>query len=471
MPLSSIPQNPHRNTSPNTAITYTDQNYRDPFEIAQVVGERAGLPKEMLDQVHTHCQELVKDSWLGFLDMFNMNIPFETDYIQFVETTTPDFVIDDDGAVTRSGNDFTIDWSVVEGYETGEDAWFFRENFTILVTDDAGVSQVGVISAVDKANNTFTALCRDASGWTVAASNLTVDGDFGGDFDKGSCGPEGLLELRKKTSHVLKFITMKEAVRSSGGNRYAYCLGNNDDEVMWYDDNTLECKKRLNRKMAKSLMLEQESEAGSDAYAAGKFGTKGLFQNLEENGLVHTGYITDLAHLEAITTYWDSLGYRGNKEFICHCDTTQYRHFEQIASQLAQSLNVQLEIVLGNTPTNFMAIGFNSIRKDDYVIHFSKWGLTEGNSPLGKKRVKDVMPKGIMMPMGTVPTRINGVERNVPYIFKAYQDKAKMGKAGMIRTYFDGAFAGTGTCEYLEISKSTTVAIAVVCPEAITIIK
>ncbi len=83
------------------------------------------------------------------------------------------------------------------------------------------------------------------------------------------------------------------------------------------------------------------------------------------------------------------------------------------------------------------------------------------------------MPKGVIMPMGTVETKINGETKRVPYIFKAYQDKAKMGKGGMVRTYLTGGFAGGNgsDCEYLKISKSTTVGLAVVVPEAITLIK
>ena len=469
MPITSTPQNPHNNTTP---VLFTAANHADPFAIAQLVADRNEIPAEVLDQVETDCHELVRDSWLAFLDMFQMNIGFTTDFVQFLETTQPDYVIDDDGAVTRTGNDFAIDWSLVQGYNAGEDAFFYRVDDAILVIDDNGVKENGVITAIDKANNTFTAVTRNGAAWTVDTTNLTID-ITGGDFDKGSCGPEGLLELRKKTSTVLNLVTIKDAMQSEGGKRYGFCLDESDGEYAWYDDNTMKLMKRLNKKVAKALMNEIDSVDGSAAYNAGKFGTKGLFQKLEEDGLVHTGYITDEAGLEAITTYWDSLGFRGNKEFVAHVDTTQYRYLEQIAGEMANRLNIELHVILGNTPDNMLKIGFNSLHKDGYTIHFSKWGLTEGNSPLGKKRIKDVMPKGIIMPMGTVPTKINGVERQVPYIFKAYQDFAQEGKPGMVRTYFTGGFAGGNgsDCEYLKITKSTTVGLGVVCPEAITLIK
>ena len=464
MAITKTPSNPHNNTSPTLL---NNDNYADPFALATLINAQQGLPQDALDQVKSDCASLVIDSWLGFLDMFQMNFAFETDYIQFVETETPDYVIDDDGAVTRALNVFTIDWSAVEGYVAGEDAFYFRVDDTIAVSDNNGLQEVGVITAVDKANNQFTAVCRNGANWSGLLLDITID-VIGGDHDKGSCSPESLLELRKTKSVNLKMITIKDAIQTSGGNRYAYTFP--DGEVAWYDDNTLELTKRLNRKIAKSLLLEIESADGSGAHSAGKFGTKGLFQKLGEDSLVHTGYITTVAGVESITQYWNSLGFKG-KEFVAHVDNTQYRHFEIIGGLLASQLNVNLEVVLGNTPDNFMKIGFNSITVDGYTIHFSKWGLVDGNSPLGKQRIGATMPKGIIMPMGTVPTQVNGVDKNVPYIFKAYQDKGKYGKGGMIRTYLTGGFNGDGDCEYAKISKSTTVAICCVCPEALTLIK
>lgn len=466
MALTNTPTNPHKNT---TAKLLDQSNYSDPFALATEVAKQVGLPKEVLDQVRLDCESLVKENWLGFLDMFQMNIPFETDYVQFIESETPDYVIDDDGAVTRLADVFSIDWSAVSGWEAGEDAFFYRVDDVVAIYDDNGKKEMGVITAIDKASASFTAKCRNGAAWSVDTSNLTIDVN-GGDFDKESCSPEGLLELRKTRSKILKFITVKDAMKTAGGNRYAFEL--NDGEVKWYDDNGIALAKRLNTKVAKTLMNDIESVDGSGAHGIGKFGTKGLFQNLEENGLVHTGYITDVSNLESITTYWDSLGY-DNKEFIAHVDSTQYRHFETIASQIATDLGVQLSVVLGNTPDNYMRFGFNSLLKDGYTIHFTKWNLTDGNSPLGKKRISTQMPKGVIMPMGTVETKINGETKRVPYIFKAYQDKAKMGKGGMVRTYLTGGFAGGNgsDCEYLKISKSTTVGLAVVVPEAITLIK
>jgi hypothetical protein len=218
-------------------------------------------------------------------------------------------------------------------------------------------------------------------------------------------------------------------------------------------------------------MNEIESITGSGAFSAGKYGTQGLFDNLEKNGLLSTGYITTETQLRAITQYWDSLGYK-NKEFIAHVDRVQFRHFETLAGTIITNLGAQIKVNLDNKLDNYSRFGFVSLTIDGYTIHFSKWGLTDGNSPLGKKRIKDVMPKGIIMPTGTIKTMVNGQEMNVPYIFKAYQDMAGLGvnSAGMIRTFLTGGFNGDGDCEYSKITKSTTVGIAVPCPEAVTII-
>lgn len=456
--------NPHNNTTPN--ILLGTDNYTDPITLAADAAKMQGLPKEVLDKVYTDVEKLVKDSWLGFLDAFNMNVAVRTNSIELVESQTPDYVIDDDGAVARSTDVFTIDWTKVQGYETGEDAFFFRVNDTVMVVDNSK-KEMGVITAIDKTANTFTAKCKNGTAWTVATTNLSVD-VTGSDHDRGSCGPEGLMELRKRKSKILKLVIIKDAIKTAAGKRWKFT--NDVGDVSWYDENTLALMKRLNNKIAKTLMLDIQSKTNSAAATAGKWGTQGLFDNLEENGLLYTGYMTDVAHLESVTDYWDTLGYE-NKEFIAHVDNTQYKNFEKIAGQISKDKGVVLNVNLDNKLNNYSQFGFSSLALGGYIIHFSKWSLTTGNSQLGKKRIKDQMPKGIIMPMGFVETAINGETRQVPYIFKVYQDMSPVGPSGMVRTYMSGAFNGQGTCEYSEISKSTTVGIACPVPEAITLIK
>ena len=464
MATITAPTNPRNYISPNIL---NDATYRDPFELLADVQGRAGLPPEVLDQVYTDCSALVKDSWLGFLDMFQMNMAFTTDYIQFVEHSTPDFVIDDDGAVTREANVFTIDWDAVEGYETGEDAWFFRVNDVVAVYDDTK-KEMGVITAIDKSAGTFTAVTRNGANWTVGTTNLTIDVN-GSDFDRASCGPEGLMELRKTKTEILKLQIIKDAIQYTGGRRYAFCLDDNNGEVAWYDENSLELMRRLNTKVAKTLMNDIESEEGSAAHAIGKYGTKGLFQKLREDGVHISDYITTVAELEALTDYYDSLGL-STKEFVIHGDQTQIRALENIAVLLGTRFNINTNVDFQNSPDNMMKFGFNGFMKDGYTFWFSKWELTTGASPLGRNRIKEQMPKAIIMPKGTVRSVINGETKQVPYIFKAYQDMKE--KPGMVRTFFTGGFAnGNGSdCEFLKITKSTTVGLAVPCPEAIAVV-
>jgi len=462
--MATFPANPHNNTSP---VLLDDKTYRNPVDLLAEMQAKEGVPDEVLDRVISHCADLWQDSWTGFLDEYQHNIPFETDFVQFVEHETPDYVIDDDGAVARTGEDFTITWANVEGWVSGQNAWFFRIDDVIMVVDNTGKKEMGVITSMDSGTNTFTAKCREGASWTVATTNLTID-VTGSDFDRASCGPEGLLELRKTKTHILKLQIVKEAMEWTGGKAYKYDL--EKERVAWYDDNTLELDRRLNDKVAKTMLLETESIDGSGAHTAGKYGTKGLFQKLEQDGVLQSGYITTEATLESITDYYDDLGIK-TKEFVFHCDTAQYRYLEKIASEIATTLSIDLSLVLSNNTENKMMFGYSALKKDGYTFYFSKWELKNGNSPLGKDRIKDAMPKGIIMPKGTVKTMINGAEVQVPYIFKAYQNMKL--KPGLVRTFFSGGFAeGNGSdCEYLKVTKSTTVAIGCPCPEAIVYVK
>tara|TARA_R110000822_G_scaffold241380_3_gene370699 strand:+ start:6148 stop:7533 length:1386 start_codon:yes stop_codon:yes gene_type:complete len=461
MALSNVPTNPHRNTPP---MVLTKDNYTDPY---LVVGQD-GLPKEIYDQVVNHCKEMISDDALGFLDAFDMTKAFQTDYIEFLETSTRDQVLDDDGAVTRAGEVFTIDFTVVDGFEAGEDNWYFQPNDNIYVVDANGLLEQGVIETTDKAAGTFVAKCANQAAWSGLLVNLTLD-TMGSDFDRGSCGPEGTLELRKTTSRFLKLNTVRKAMKSTGGTKYAWCM---DGEWNWYDENKIKVRKRLNKEVTKKLLISIQSADASGAHAIGKYGTQGLFDNIETYGATQTGYIDDIAKLRALTEYWDSLGIT-KKEFIVHCNRTQYRNLEAIATLLLAAHNVQVNVDFKNDLNNYAKFGYNSLTIDEYTIHFRKWNLTDGNSPFGKRNTIDAMPKALFIPMGTTETKVNGVEQSTPYIFKAYQQFPEHNQMNMIREVTTGAFAPTptNTCEYEMITLTTTVGLVVVCPELFVIVK
>lgn len=466
MAITNQPINPHNNTTHN--IVMGRDNYTDPYTLSSLMEGKAGLPKETTDLIHEHCNDIAQDSWMGFLDKFNYKVAVETDYVTFVETKTPNTIIDDDGAVTRAGNVFTIDWSAVEGWETGDDAFIYQPSQVISVADDTKIEH-GVITAVDKTTNTLTAVCQEGADWTIGTANLHLD-ITGGDWDAASCAPDGDLEMRKKTTRQLKLATVKASQTYYGGKKYSYCIDNENWE--WYDDETNDVTKKLNRLASKGMLTGIPSVSGSAAHTAGKYGTLGVFKNIETNG-VTLGEITTVADVDALVDYYDGLGFNGDKSFYIYCDTSQYRKLEAVASLIATSQNITLNMDVSNTPENMVSIGFKGFTRGGYTFYFNKWGLTTGNSSLGKGNFKSLYPKGMIVPMGTVKTTVNGIEMRVPYLFKVYQDKKKLGKyaAGEVRTHFDGAFAGQGTCEYKLINKSTTVGIASVCTEALAIIK
>lgn len=468
--ITKQPVNPHNNTTP---YVLNDKNYAKPADLLALVQGRAGVPKMVLDQIETDCLNSARNSWMGFLDMNQMSIGFNTNTIEILEHKTPDYVIGGgtNSAVNRAANVFTIVPANIVNFDTGTDFYFFRENDVVTIYDADGNKETGVITSVaDKATFKFTAVSRETSDWSKLTANsgtskLTID-VIGSDFHRQSCGPEGLLELRKTKATTLRMTNIKDAMQYDGGDRYAFCFPGG--EVKWYDDNTLELDKRLNVKVAKTLLTDVQSAAASSAYAAGYYGTQGLFAKIKAEGL-NTNKIATVADLREITAYYDALGIN-TKEFAIHCDIAQYQALQSIADLLGQSVNINMNINLENRNDNMWRFGFAGVEVDGYTFHFTKWDLTSGNSSFSRDVISSSLPHGMIMPLGTVKTKINGVERQVPYIFKAYQNMNLM--PGEVRTMFTGAFAPTPTndCEYLKVTKSTTVGLGVPCPEVLTII-
>jgi len=455
MALQTPTPNAYNNNPP---VLFTTDNYKDPFTVKAQVEEFGGLPKEAFDQIETDIEKLVRNDFLGFIDYFNLNIGFETDNVMFVETTTPDYVIDDDGAVTRDGNDFTIDFSAVEGYEEGENAFVYQKDMVITVYDDTGKEEQGVITEIDPANNKFTARTYDGADWTVATSNLTLSLE-GSDFDKSSCSPEAPLEYRKTKTKSQRFQKVKTSLKATKGEKYKFCY--EDGTWAWYDDNRIKAQKKHNDNIKKTLLKQHPAVENSGAFGVGKYGSLGLIPNLKENGLVYSGYVQTVADLDTILDYYEDDLALTTKEFSWHMDTTQMKYADAIARELNAMYNIQRNVDC----MGLCNLGFQQIQYRGFTIHFTKWSLTGGNSPYSKKRV--VMPKSILMPMGTIPTKINGEDRNVPYIFKAYRNDEWM--PGMTRTIIDGAAVNNGTCEFKRITLSSDVALIVPVPEAIMI--
>ncbi len=456
----AVPTNPHKNRPP---IVLSQANYVDPYTI---VGS-SGIPQLVYDTIVNDCLAIMQDDWMGFLDEFSMTKSFTTNSLEYVETTTRDNVIDDDTAIARAGDVFTITWANVEGNDAGQEHFTYLVDMTIFVVDGTKMEQ-GVITDVDAGAETITAKCANGASWTVATSVLTL-GTIGGDFDRGSCGPEGQLETRKTQSRFVKLATTRVAMQSNGGSRYAWLY---NGAWKWYDDNMKRTRRLLNNEVSKKLLISIQSADSSGAHGIAKYGSEGLFENIRANGGVQSGYITTKAILQGITDYWDDLGLR-EKVFLAKVDKAQYRHFESISSEIMTDLSVTINVDLDNKSDNFSKFGYKTLELDGYTIHFSKWGVTEGNSPFGKKRIVDVFPFGVIIPMGTTLTKINGVEQTTPYIFKAYQVFPEFNQNNIIREVLTGAFAPTPTndCEYEKLTLSTTTGIVLPCPEPFIIIQ
>jgi len=463
MAIQHQPTNPHHNAPP---VVIDQSGFTDPVVLAQLAqSQYGGLPKEAMDRITVDIKKLTDNNFLAFLEAYGMTLPVKSDTIVFVESTTPDRTIDDDAAVTRSADEFTIDWSAVEGYVNGDDSFFMKVNDNVTATDNTGKEEYGVITSIDKANNKFTAKCSDGASWTVDTQNLTLT--FGGnDYGPGTCAPDGDLELRRQETRTQKLQTIKHAKDYKKGAKYAFCF-NDGKTVKWYDKTMFELKDELNNKVNTTLLVAHESATGSGAYGAKKYGTLGLFQNIKTNGLWWNGYVTDVAHVKTILDYYTTLGIK-TKQLMWWVDSTQYDYLEKIAVDYAKNKGVDVSIILEAKDELILKFGFKGFDMNEYEIRFKKWGLTDGNSPFGKKRIKGAMPKGMIVPIGLVPTVINGEKKDVPYLFKVYKDEEL--KPGQVRYYQDGGWLGNGSCEYAKLSASTTVTLVTPVPEALTII-
>lgn len=199
--------------------------------------------------------------------------------------------------VTRSSNVFTL---VAHNY---------RVNETIVVrNDDGSVVRQGKITAVT--DDTFTALCGEAAGWTaVGTTALTVFVDSN-EWAKDTKGFTVSLDS-KFSSFSQQPVIIKEMVKESGSNMaqitwlYVENTSTGTGGYVWYFKNFADTEMRFQNAI-ESKLIRGKKWAG-DLLAAGDEGTQGLF-DIASEGNVFEGQLSDLTDTDELVERMDAQG-------------------------------------------------------------------------------------------------------------------------------------------------------------------
>lgn len=280
---------------------------------------------------------------------------------------------------------------------------YLRKNDVILIggVDRFIITDITAGELSQTATAAATAQALSSAGLTASAAaasaTLPIVGNL---FAQGSDQNAGYLEsdVVKRTNPYMILKETYEVTGSQATNVGWINLGNGD--YRWYIKSEMDTRKRFLDKREMMMLLGVQNTNGINIGGAIE-GSEGYFAALENRGIVNSGYINNLADVDAIITELDKQG--GAPEYAMYVNREQDLKIDNlIASGLATAVTgvttgSQAFGTFINDPAQAVRLGFTSFKRGSYNFHKQAWKLLNEPTLLANS-----VYKGAIIPMATV---------------------------------------------------------------------
>ena len=354
----------------------------------------------------------------SFLRMVGAEIPSSSDLIKWSEQGR--LHVQASGAIDSDG--VTID---------GLTGHSFRANQTIIISTTAGVQAKALVTDASGADSievaTFATLNLLDS--ATAADGLgPFDNDdavtifvYGSEFKKGTAGMVGSLEADFQAKENNPII-IKDKYEVSGSEMahvgwVEVTTENGAAGYLWYLKSESETRLRFEDYLETSMIEGEPAASGSAAATAGYVGTKGLFYEVENNGNVSSGTITDRDDLEALAKVLDKEG-AIQENVIFANRSTSFDIDKVLAAQNNSGASTASYGLFDNDEDMALNLGFTGFRIG-YDFYKSDWKYLNDATTRGNVGGVD----GIVVPAGTttVYDQILGENAKRPFLHVRYR--------------------------------------------------
>lgn len=354
----------------------------------------------------------------SFLRMVGAEIPSSSDLIKWSEQGR--LHVQDSGTINAGGaidgltsHNFRLNQTIIISDGTSE----AKALITAVNDDDIEVKTYATLSLVDKAT------AGDAAGPFVddAAVDIFV---YGSEFRKGTGGMSESLEASFESKENNPII-IKDKYEVSGSEMahvgwVEVATENGASGYLWYLKSEHETRLRFEDYLEMS-MVEGEPAAAGSAVAAltdDYKGTKGLFYEVDKNGNVGTGSITDRDDLEQFAKVLDKEGaIQENVLFVNRA--TSFDIDRVLASQNNGAATSATSYGLfDNDEDMALNLGFTGFRIG-YDFYKTDWKYLNDATTRGSVGIID----GIMVPAGTttVYDQVLGENAKRPFLHVRYR--------------------------------------------------
>jgi len=416
----SIQATPGVSLTPTPTKELLTTNYLDVFNF-----DNQYLPDLVTEEFQRYGNQSVK----GFLERTGSESASSSDLIKWSEETRLRNVAK---GVERNATTNVFD---LEGHP-------FRVNEVILINDGTN-EDIAHITAVN--DDDFTAVSVKSGGFDVGTTGLNLF-VIGSEFAKGTNGmsesKEAPVDIYENSPVIIKDV---DAVNGSDMTQVGWIEIPSEEGggFLWYLKSRSQTRMRFDDNLEMSMIEGRSVEAGSAAAGAGKKGTEGFFEAVEE-GNVFSGVADTLADFDDVLQRLDQQA--AIEENMLFVNRTQSLAIDDmLAAQNSYGSGGTSYGVFGDEETA-LNLGFTGFRRGEYDFYKTSWKYLNDPTTRGAFTGTGKV-NGVLVPAGTtnVYDEVMGENANLPFLHVKF--RAAQGEDRRYKTWMIGSAGGARTTD------------------------
>ena len=392
----------------------------------------------------------------SFLRLVGAEMPSNSDMIKWAEQGrlhTKYVNCDSSAAAAADSATITVNDANVSGIA-------IRAGQTVFISDNAtGLSNKGIVTAVNTTNGTFDVAYYEAGGQTFSGSAVLSVWIYGSEFKKGTAGMIGSLEAEDEIFDNSPIIIKdKYAVSGSDMAQIGWVeitTENGATGYLWYLKSEHETRLRFEDYLETAMIEAVPAESGSGVANAalnptyGNKGSEGIFYVVNSRGNVWGGgNPTTLADFDSIISRLDKQGsIEENVIFVNRAFSFDID--DMLAAQNSYGASGTSYGLFDNDKDMALNLGFSGFRRG-YDFYKSDWKYLNdptmrGGLPTGASAAGTVT--GLLVPAGstTVYDQIMGKNAKRPFLHVRY--RASETEDRRYKTWITGSAGGAQTSD------------------------
>jgi len=392
----------------------------------------------------------------SFLRMVGAEMPSNSDMIKWAEQgRLHTKYVNCDSSAAAGADSATITVS-----DANVTAIAIRAGQTVFISDNAtGLSNKGIVTTVDTANDTFGVAYYEGAGQTFSGTAVLSVWIYGSEFKKGTVGMIGSLEAEDEIFDNSPIIIKdKYAVSGSDMAQIGWVevtTENGATGYLWYLKSEHETRLRFEDYLETAMIEAVPAEAGSGVANAGlnpiygNKGSEGIFYVVNNRGNVWGGgNPTTLSDFDSIISRLDKQGsIEENVIFLNRAFSFDID--DMLAAQNSYGAGGTSYGLFDNDEKMALNLGFTGFRRG-YDFYKSDWKYLNdptmrGGLPTGASATGTVT--GLLVPAGstTVYDQILGKNAKRPFLHVRY--RASETEDRRYKTWITGSAGGAQTSD------------------------